>query len=343
MQTVLATALAFATTLAVAPVVLWLLRRAALLDRPTARSSHQLATPRGGGLAPAVGCAVGAALSTHLAGTDRVGVLVVAIGLGLIGWADDLHSLGVLPRLLGQAAVAGVALVWLARDPGGATPVVILVAGAIALWLVSYVNAFNFMDGIDGLAVAQVFVAGVDWWIIGQHTHVGALAAAGLIGAGAAAAFAPFNVPRARMFLGDIGSYFLGGWLAATAVIGIRAGIAPEAMLAPLALFVADTLVTLVRRMRRGVAWWQPHREHAYQRLVQGGWSHSRTAATLGVAMASVSALGALSLTGSLPLRAAGDLLGVVALAGYLLLPSRLARRALVATAAVSAGAPAIP
>lgn len=327
MRTVATAAVALVTAMASAPAVLWLLRRLEVVDRPTARSSHDHTTPRGGGLAPAAGCLLAAGLSTRLSGADRTAVLVVAGGLGLIGLVDDLHPLGVAPRLLAQVAVAGISLVWLGRDLGGTPVVVGLAATAIAVWLVTYVNTFNFMDGINGLAVTQVIVAGVDWWIIGQRQHVPALAAAGLVAAGAAVGFAPYNLPRARMFLGDAGSYFLGGWLAATAIVGIRAGIAPEAMLAPLALFLADTTLTLARRVGRGDAWWQPHREHAYQRLVEGGWSHTRTTAILGLLMTAISAFGALSLTASVPLRVAGDGLGVLALIGYTALPSRLARR----------------
>jgi UDP-N-acetylmuramyl pentapeptide phosphotransferase/UDP-N-acetylglucosamine-1-phosphate transferase len=329
-----AAALAFAVALAVAPLVLRILRR--VLDIPTDRSSHRQPTRRGGGLAPAVGCVVAAAIANRFTVADRDAVVVVSVGMGLIGLADDLHPAGALPRLLGQLVVATAALVWLLPGTAGGAPVTALAGLATAFWLAGYVNAFNFMDGINGLAVTQVVIAGVAWWIIGSEQHAPAFAAAGLIVAAGAAAFAPFNLPRARMFLGDVGSYFLGGWLAVAAVVGVRAGVAPEAVLAPLALFLVDSGVTLIRRVRRRQPWTQPHREHIYQRLVQAGWSHGRTTVTIGIIIAAVSALGSLSLTGVVALRVAGDGLAVLLLAGYVLVPLRrpASRRNTIAVAA---------
>src|SRR5207248_843948 len=144
-----------------------------------------------------------------------------------------------------------------------------LFAVGVAVWLVAFVNAFNFMDGIDGVAVAQAFVAGMAWYAIGHHEHVRALEIAAAIVVGGALGFAPFNFPRARMFLGDVGSYSFGASLAILLVVGLRAGLPFEAVFAPVALCVADTGVTLVRRVRGGRRWDAPHREHVYQRLVE--------------------------------------------------------------------------
>jgi UDP-GlcNAc:undecaprenyl-phosphate/decaprenyl-phosphate GlcNAc-1-phosphate transferase len=317
-------ALAFAVTLAASPVVLRLLRRIGLVDIPTSRSSHQSVTPRGGGVAPALACVLAVAGSTQVVGSDRAAVLVVAVGLGLIGLADDLQPRPAVSRLTGQLVVALVALIWLVPGIGGGGLLLAAAGAGIVVGIIGYTNAFNFMDGINGLAVAQVVVAGVAWWLIGWHDRAPALAAAGAIAAAAAAGFAPFNAPRAKMFLGDVGSYFLGGWLAAAAIIGLRSGIAPEAVLAPLSLFLADAGVTLARRVRRHEPWSEPHRDHAYQRLVAGGWSHGHTTLVVGLVMVTTSALGALSLTATPALRAAGDLGELVVLAAYLRLPSLL-------------------
>src|SRR5207248_76948 len=131
----------------------------------------------------------------------------------------------------------------------------------------------------------------------------------------------PFNVIKAKLFLGDVGSYFVGGWLAALAIVGLRAAIPPEAVLAPLAIYLADTSATLVRRARAGQVVYSPHREHAYQRLVRSGWSHQRTAAFTCVAVAMCSALGAVSLSGSTPLRIAADAAILAVVASYLCAP----------------------
>jgi hypothetical protein len=110
-------------------------------------------------------------------------------------------------------------------------------------------------------------------------------------------------------------------------VVGLRAGVTPEAVLAPLALYLADTGTTLVRRARSGEVWYLPHRSHAYQRLTQGGWSHARTTAFATVVMAASAGLGALSLTGSVPLRAAGDAGLAAVTMFYVMSPSLLERR----------------
>jgi len=321
-------ALAFGIALVACPAVLLVLRRLQVLDVPTARSSHQVVTPRGGGVAPGLACVLAAAVSTQLVGSDRDALLVVSVGLGLLGLADDIRPQPVPLRLGAQVIVALVALIWLLRGLDDGALVASAAGMGIVVGLVGYTNAFNFMDGINGLAVAQVVAAGGTWWLIGWQEHVPALAAAGAIAAAAAIGFAPFNTPKATMFLGDVGSYCLGGWLAVAAVIGLRAGIAPEAVLAPLSLFLADAGVTLLERVRRRQPWSQPHRDHTYQRLVQAGWSHGHTTLVVGLVMVITSALGALSLTGTPILRVAGDVVGLVVLAAYLRLPAVLAGRA---------------
>lgn len=310
--------LAFGVALSTAPIVLWILRRFEILDVPNIRSSHLAATPRSGGIAPALACVVAAATSAQLSGSSRSATLVITICLGFIGLADDVRSRRVLPRLAGQTAVVLIALIWLLHGISGDWLFRAIVAGAMVVWVVGYANVFNFMDGINGLAVAQIAIAGITWWIIGSYRHVVILSAAGLIASAAALAFAPFNFPRARMFLGDVGSYFFGGWLSVAAIVGLRSGIAPEAVLAPLTIFLGDAGLTLALRLFRHQPWSQPHKEHAYQRLVQAGWSHGCTTVTISLVMISISALGALSLTGRAQLRILGDLLGLLVLGGYL-------------------------
>jgi UDP-N-acetylmuramyl pentapeptide phosphotransferase/UDP-N-acetylglucosamine-1-phosphate transferase len=189
---------------------------------------------------------------------------------------------------------------------------------AVVFWIVSYVNAFNFMDGINGLAAGQATVAGLAWFIVGQARDLPALATAGLALAGAAIGFGIYNYPRGTVFLGDVGSYFLGAVVGSVAVFGLRSGLPPETVLAPLALFAADTGFTLARRIASGERWHEAHCDHAYQRLTrrfQG--SHARTTALVVMLMAIVAALGDLSLAGSTPLRIAGDAGIVVVLATY--------------------------
>jgi UDP-GlcNAc:undecaprenyl-phosphate/decaprenyl-phosphate GlcNAc-1-phosphate transferase len=323
---------AFAITLVLSPVVLFGLKRAGVLDVPSARSSHDRPIPRAGGIAPAIGALVGLAVASNMGGASRVALVIAASGLGVVGLAEDLFGISPILRLALQACVGVAALPWLLEGLIGPTPWQVVFAGGAVVWLVAYTNAFNFMDGIDGISVAQALVAGVAWYAIGRGEHFTALAVGAAVVSGAALGFAPFNILRPRMFLGDVGSYFLGGWIAALVVVALRAGLAPEAVLGPLTVYVADTGWTLVRRIHAGQAWYLPHRDHAYQQLVLAGWSHFRATLFVTVAMAGCSALGSVSLGGSALPRIAADVGIVAALAIYLEAPTRILYRTLPAT-----------
>jgi UDP-GlcNAc:undecaprenyl-phosphate/decaprenyl-phosphate GlcNAc-1-phosphate transferase len=122
------------------------------------------------------------------------------------------------------------------------------------------------------------------------------------------------------VFLGDSGSYFIGGWQAALIVVGLRAGLPPEALGAPLAIYLADTGTTLIRRVAAGEVWHQPHREHAYQRLIKNGWSHVRTTSLVGAFVLACSALG-LGSRSSITIRVVTDVLLAAVVALYLTFP----------------------
>ena len=207
--------LAFAVALAGT----WLARSYALrnalvdepdLDAPDPRRSHAVPTPRGGGVAivvallPALGWLV-----LHPEPASRRGWLAIAGGLLLvagIGWLDDHRPLGAAPRLFVHALAAGLlalALHWLGADP-------MMAAAAFGLALV-LVNAWNFMDGIDSLATSQALLAALAYALFAGSGPVLSL---GAVLAAACAGFLPFNLPRARVFLGDVGSGALGFMLA---------------------------------------------------------------------------------------------------------------------------------
>ena len=317
---------AFLVSAVLGPAVLLLLRRLEVLDTPTERSSHARPMPRGGGLAPAVGAVTALVAVPVVGGATRTGLLVAAVALGLIGAAEDLRGVPPLQRLAWQAGASGVSLVWLLDGLGGALPWKLLFGIGCLLWLVAYVNAFNFMDGINGISATQTVVAGIAWLAIGRAEEVPALAAGGAVIAAATVAFAPLNYPRAHVFLGDVGSYFIGAWLGALVIVGLRAGLPPEAVLAPVSLYLVDTGTTLVRRARASEAWYLPHRSHTYQRLTNLGWSHTTTTAVVGAAMAACSLLGAVALIGPLGLRVAADLALAAVLVAYVASPDMLGR-----------------
>ena len=310
-----------ALTAGLSPVLIVALRRVGALDTPSHRSSHTMPTVRGGGLAPALAGTGVLAVGATALGAPRLGVVVAAAGFAVVGLVEDVRGIAVARRLALQLLVAAAALPWLAAGssvPGGWQ---IVAAVMVVGWLTAYVNVANFMDGINGITGVQAAVVGTAWYLVGTATGVAPLAGASLILVGVAIGFLPFNFPRARVFPGDVGSYFFGAWLGALAVVGLRAGIAPESMLAPLGVYLADTCFTLIRRVYRGEVWHQAHRQHVYQRLVQRGWSHGQVTATVGGATAICAGLGALSLTSSSPARLAADVGIAIVLALYLASP----------------------
>lgn len=321
---------AFVVSAATTVLALAALRRFQVLDHPNVRSSHTVATPRGGGIGPALATVIAlglAPLVTTSGGPDvKLSLLVTATCFGLLGLVEDVRGVGVGLRLFLQTAMAILVLPLLLKSLTGAVAWRLVFAIGVVIWLVSFANVFNFMDGIDGLASAQVAVAGAVSAATGFDQHHKSIAIGGLVVASAILAFAPFNFPVARVFLGDVGSYFMGAWLAVMVVLELRAGITPEAAMAPVAVFIADACWTLARRVWRGESWLKPHCTHVYQRLVKMGWSHRRTTGLVAGVMATCSGLGAVSSTSSTLGRASADIALICVLAAYLASPELLAR-----------------
>ncbi|HET9726836.1 MAG TPA: glycosyltransferase family 4 protein [Gemmatimonadales bacterium] len=287
--------LAIAACYAAVEAVRRLALRRGVLDVPVARSSHEVPTPRGGGivivaatlLAPVmVGGLAEGGLAPPVAAWMAGGAAIA-----LIGWIDDIRSLSSRTRLPVQVAAAALLLAvagcWRELDLPLAGPVPLGWAGCLLalLWIVGMTNAYNFMDGIDGIAAGQAIVAGLAWAIIGREAGD---AEVGAIGAGIALSGAGFllhNRPPARIFMGDVGSGFLGFTFAAlplllaargTAAYPARLPVAGAALVWP---FLFDASFTFVRRLVRGENVFEGHRSHLYQRLVITGMSHTRVSA----------------------------------------------------------------
>lgn len=280
----LALAVAAATSLALTGVALRTARARSILDYPSGRSSHTIPTPRGGGIAictVVLAAVVWLALSGLLA--DRIALAIGGGGLVIagIGWLDDLMSISARRRLAVHLVVGAFATTWLGGmstiELGGRV-VELGMLGAVlgTIGITWATNLFNFMDGIDGIAAVEaVSVAG-----FGGAMLIGAgadgLGALSLIVAAACAGFLYFNWAPAKIFMGDVGSGFLGFTLACLAIASESTGGPPLLVWAILAsAFITDASVTFARRLRRG-SWRTAHRSHAYQRLVQAGWSHAR-------------------------------------------------------------------
>jgi UDP-N-acetylmuramyl pentapeptide phosphotransferase/UDP-N-acetylglucosamine-1-phosphate transferase len=296
------------------PVLIPLLRRAAI-DIPNTRSSHTVPTPRGGGAPIAVGVAA-AALLIH--STIAVIFAVAVVVFAAIGFADDVAHLPAGRRLAMQG-LAGLAIAGVLVGRIGLPPAVMAVGVVVlAVWLIGFVNAFNFMDGVNGISAAHALIGGAFYACLGWWRPDAFLAGGGAAVAAGALAFLPWNAVRARVFLGDSGSYGLGVALALLAAYSMTRHIPPEAALAPLGLYLADTGWTLQRRVRIGERIFEAHRTHIYQQLCDAGWSHQRVTMATAIGTAAVCLLGAASLTGHPTLRATADLAAIGLLSAYL-------------------------
>ncbi|VXB56061.1 conserved membrane hypothetical protein [Luteimonas sp. 9C] len=265
-----------------------------LIDAPGERRSHAVATPRGGGIAiVAVVLPAMLWLGTRGGGGQSI-CLLGAMGLALvagIGWIDDHRPLSPWVRL----AVHLVAAMLLAGGVA-ASGQPIWWSIVVCLLALGLVNVWNFMDGIDGLASTQLVLVALGFLLLGLRDE-GALLACIVVAA--TLGFLPLNAPKARIFLGDVGSGAL-GYLAACL---IAFAPAPEVgvtalWLLPLSPFLIDAALTLLSRIIRGERWWTPHVQHMYQRCVQAG--HAHVVVTSGYAVwAVLSILLAISMAGA--------------------------------------------
>ncbi|MDQ2106242.1 MraY family glycosyltransferase [Azospirillum isscasi] len=270
--------------------VLAYLRRKAILDHPNDRSSHSIPTPRGGGWGVMLTLLPVWTLITVTADhpVRALPILAGTVALMAVSWMDDRRGLGPAPRFLAQTAavVAGLSALPGGALPGGALPGDGLVfQGLLPFWAdrlaaavgwLWFVNLFNFMDGIDGLAGGEAASIGAGLALVASLGALDpALALYGLAAAGAALGFLVWNWHPAKLFMGDVGSVPLGytlGWL----LLAMAAsGLWVAALLIP-AYFLADATFTLLRRLAEGKKVWQAHREHFYQKATQRGRNHAQ-------------------------------------------------------------------
>jgi UDP-N-acetylmuramyl pentapeptide phosphotransferase/UDP-N-acetylglucosamine-1-phosphate transferase len=251
------------------------LHNRAILDHPNERSSHEIPTPKGGGIAVVAiillaWIAVGLLLKSN---PFFVWVIpIAALVLAVFSWIDDLRGLPPVVRLLAQVATITAVLI-LRPEPvlyfRGLLPPLIdgIIAGLLWVW---FINLFNFMDGIDGITGVESLVIGIGIWFISG----GEPAIVGLVIASAALGFLKWNWHPAKVFMGDVGSVPLGfllGWLLLDMA---SSGNWAPALILP-GYYLADAGITLTRRAFRGEKIWQAHRQHFYQQAVQHGLSHA--------------------------------------------------------------------
>lgn len=282
---ILAVSLTLTAYWAVAVVRRWIVQKG-IVDVPNERSSHHHVTPRGGGLV-IVALTLGAWLIDAVANGSAyplwwvawAGALVVAV----IGWLDDIRHLSSTLRLSIHALAALLGIVgvgvWerLVFPPLGSVPLGWLSYPLTVLWIVGLINAYNFMDGIDGLAGVQAVIAGGGWFILGLLWDQRPAALLGLTLACASLGFLFHNWHPARIFMGDVASGFLGYMFAILPLLSQGAYKQTATLLPGILLvwpFLFDTILTFVRRAKNGENVLTAHRSHLYQRLVISGLSH---------------------------------------------------------------------
>jgi UDP-GlcNAc:undecaprenyl-phosphate GlcNAc-1-phosphate transferase len=261
---------------------------ARVMDTPAARKAHDRPTPKGGGVGIVVTFLVGIAVLYRFAEFSRLanpyflGVIEASVAIAIVAFLDDIFDWPSIVKLGAQVLAALVAVssglyVTDFRIPYlGAVPLAWAGIAATLAWMLFTTNAMNFIDGLNGLAsgvalIACLFIV----FIAEQHGGWFAYAAAGLLAAGLAG-FLPFNFPKARIFMGDVGSQFCGFMLAVLAVVASRFdGVELSFLLMPMLLsgVLFDVAFTLVRRGLQGEAITQPHRGHLYQIAQRSGMS----------------------------------------------------------------------
>ena len=214
---------------------------------------------------------------TVLAAYTAASVLVAATS-----FVDDMRSLPWWMRMTAQVAAAAIVVAgigfWRVIDLPGLSGVAIGGAGVAltVIWVVGFTNAYNFMDGVDGLAGTQGLLSGLGWSLVGLWVESPAPVVIGLLVSGSCLGFLRSNWSPARVFMGDVGSAFLGFTLAVLPLLCFES-VQPRLLLAAVLMtwpFVLDTTFTLMRRLARGENIVQAHRSHLYQRLMLTGHSH---------------------------------------------------------------------
>jgi UDP-N-acetylmuramyl pentapeptide phosphotransferase/UDP-N-acetylglucosamine-1-phosphate transferase len=285
--------LIFALLTILSALGVWIIRQYAerrrIIDHPNERSSHSAPTPRGGGLAIvivvlAAGCVVAVVELSRNPNNLMQSLIYLVCGavIAYLGWRDDLHSLSPRVRFVVQGLVALASVLGMGYFKSVTIPLFgQLQLGAIGfiitlLWIVGLTNAYNFMDGIDGIAGGVALSAALGWMFLATRTDnhfvywVALAVAAGSLG------FLFHNWSPAKIFMGDAGSTFLGYTFAVLPLLSASEG-GDALMLGTLLMwtFIMDAGVTFIRRALKRENVFAAHRTHLYQRLIIGGYKHA--------------------------------------------------------------------
>ena len=303
----------FVVTAVFVDVMILLATRLRLVDVPSGRSAHSLPTARGGGMPMVLtACLASAAVCLRwpaYAVPVAMGVILPSFVIAVVGFWDDIRPLRATLRLVVQIGVAVGVVFVLGPVRGLHLPALPFVDfGWLAwplsvVWVVGCINAFNFMDGSDGMAaLGAVAVAAGFVGITFSDGDFPVVLLASFVGA-AAAGFLVFNWSPARVFMGDVGSAFLGTFFAALTLFGTTGST--EKVFLPLAMaawpYIYDPLVSVIRRVCTGHNPLVPHREFLFHRLVRSGVSHATVAVLYAVLALAGAVAGWMMVEGSIP------------------------------------------
>jgi Fuc2NAc and GlcNAc transferase len=261
--------------------------RHAVLDVPNTRSLHNVPTPRGGGLSIAITLMLACILVYSMQLLSLPAFLALfggGLGVTLVGWLDDRYHISVGWRALDYLLASVWAVYWLdstALVRLDDTLYFSIFGGAISVLIIAWLtNLYNFMDGTDALAAVQAICTGMMAGMLLNSSGQPGLAVLCLVITTSSAGFVIWNWPPARIFMGDAGSCLLGYSFGVLAIMsaGSDSTVSLAVWFILLAVFVCDATLTLLMRMMKGEKFYSAHRDHAYQRIVQMGFSHAAVA-----------------------------------------------------------------
>lgn len=297
-----------AALFALSAFITWRMTRSGILDIPNARSSHDRPVPRAGGVALVTAVSVGVVIYlVAVSGgwpQQQLGLVwLAALGVAAIGWLDDLGRVSSFRIKLAIQILAAVVVVAAGitishlNIPGlGRVDLGPAAIPVTMLWVVAVTNFFNFMDGLDGIAAGVAIVASVFFAAIAFESGLFPAAVLACLIAVSSAGFLVFNIPPAKIFMGDVGSQFIGFLLASLAAFATQDSLAPDRvsfLVMPLLLFtfLFDATLTILRRQFAGEAITQAHRSHLYQLANRLGASHLVITACHAIAAVALGAL----------------------------------------------------
>lgn len=266
--------------------------RLGLLDNPNARSSHETPTPRGAGVAVFIAVILGSMsvwVFEDISGLEPMAYVSLILGGGLvawIGWLDDRKPLSAKTRLIVHFSAAFLFVFFLTVWNSGLhlSLALFLFASFLIVLIAWAINLTNFMDGLNGILGVQALTVSLAASLLALWASDRWLSSMFFILFAAMVGFLPWNWGRAKIFMGDVGSGFIGFWMSCLFIFGyVRGSIPMSTALILNSVFLVDTGYTLISRTLQRKRIFQAHKSHAYQKLNQRGWSHSKVSLAVGV------------------------------------------------------------